>query len=126
MVKRFRTVLLMLLALLWAPVTSHCMFERLDGFDFLSCCTHEEETAEPAHHEEEDCSTDACAVVEEGSYKLQDHDDLLASVTEVSYQARPKRTDTMVGGARPPPDIAVGWQFSHRAAPLIRAPSSLL
>ena len=115
-----------MLALLWAPVTSHCLFERLPGFEFLACCDHEETSAP---HEDEDCSTDACAVVEAGFYKLQDQEDLVVAALELEldvFGTVPKIHDVVVTASQPPPDLAVAWQFAYRAALPVRAPSSLL
>lgn len=112
-----------MLALLWAPVTSHCLFEKLPGFEFLHCATDTEDS---------DCTDDACAVVEAGLYKVQDNGDIvplptltLAFLPDV-FAGEATVKDS--GGepfraARPPPHLAPAWQFSYRAAVPVRAPS---
>jgi hypothetical protein len=112
-----------MLALLWAPITSHCLFERLPGFEFLSCCVHEDASGP---HEDEDCSADACAVVESGFYKLQDHEDLIVAAVELDdFSGQLLIQDVVTTLSRPRPTQSIGWQFSQRAALPIRAPSFL-
>jgi hypothetical protein len=123
-VTRAKALIALMLAVLWLPVTMHCALEGLPGLEFLICCDHAEESAP---HEDDDCETDACAVVESGFYKLQDHDDLLVVFAEIVFGDVSLTADEpRVTASRPPPDVAVGWQFSSRAAPLPRAPSYLL
>lgn len=123
----------MLLALIWAPVTSHCLLERLPGFEFLSCCAHEDAEAS-APHETEDCSEDACAVVEEGFYKLQDNGDpvpkpvtVLVFLLDTALIEAPANGSDPDRARRAPPllILKVSWQFFHRAAVPVRAPSLL-
>ena len=120
---RVKALMALILAVLWLPVTMHCALEGLPGLEFLICCEHED--AGP--HADDDCEADACAVVESGFYKLQDHDDLVVVLTEVVLcDVSLRAGKPIVTASRPPPDFAVGWQFSSRAAPLPRAPSYLL
>ena len=116
-----------MLALLWVPVTSHCLFERLPGLEFLSCCTHPESSSP---HENEDCSDDACAIVEGGGYKLKDNGDVIPKpALEIAFLSL--TSEAMVkdsGGeplraASPPPHLAPAWQFIFRVALPVRAPS---
>lgn len=124
----------MILALLWAPVTSHCLLERLPGFEFLSCCQHDE-SDRTAGHEQEDCSGDSCAVVEDGFYKIQDNGDAVPAPTltiafllEVLSEQRLAANDSsgdVLRAALPPPTLQACWRFSYRAAVPVRAPSFL-
>jgi hypothetical protein len=126
-VRRANVLVAAVMAVLWLPVTMHCALESISGFSFLTCCAHED--AVP--HEDDDCETDACAVVESGFYKIQDHEDLVAASADAEVAA-PFEADVVRRGSgsagMPPPtcDSSVGWQFSSRAAPLPRAPSSLI
>jgi hypothetical protein len=118
----------LILAVLWLPVTMHCSLEGLSGFEFLICCAHDDAAAP---HEDNDCEADACAVVESGFYKLQDHEDLVVASGDVEVidpfdSCVECRRIASAGTPRPRLDLAVGWQFSSRAAPLPRAPSFLL
>jgi len=123
-VRRVKALIALTLAVLWLPVTMHCGLETLPGLEFLVCCTHEDATAP---HEDDDCEADACAVIESGFYKLQDYEQLVAASTEVvvfECQAEPRVI--VVNTTEVPRDLIVAWQFSSRAAPSPRAPSSLL
>ena len=124
---RARQMMGIILALFWLPITSHCLLERLSGLEFLSCCTHE---AEPCDNEEKDCATDACAVVEEGFYKVQDNGDLLPERVFDSSLTLPDifLADTVrrlpdLRLAFSPPDLPAIWRFTTRASLPIRAPS---
>jgi hypothetical protein len=121
--KRFRTALALLLALIWVPVTMHCALEGVPGLEFLICCEHED----AAPHQDDDCEADACAVVESGFYKLQDDEVLVVACSELDvFDYELKDETAVLTASRPPPDLTVGWQFSSRAALLPRAPSYLL
>ena len=118
-----------MLALLWAPITSHCMFERLPGFEFLSCCTHE---ASECTDKEKDCETDSCAVVEDGLYKIQDNGNPLPEPTlAIAFHVLADEATLKDSGreslraARPPPHLAPAWQFFYCTAVPVRAPSLL-
>jgi hypothetical protein len=128
-VTRLRAFFAVALALVWAPVTSHCLFEKLPGFDFLSCCTHNDAAAP---HGDDDCSNDACATVEQGFYKLKDNGDIVPQpglaiaffLDAVALQVTVKDSGgEAVRTARPPPHLAPAWQFFYRAAVPVRAPS---
>ena len=131
LVTRFRTLLVVLLALLWAPVTSHCLLERLPGLDFLSCCPHDPGQCED---KEKDCETDSCAVIEQGLYKLQEHSDLIpkpqtaAAAFLLDFVFSPMRIDSREESVQPmppSPPLSSAWQFIYRAAVPVRAPSLL-
>jgi len=130
-VRRLRNILTVLLAILWLPVTSHCLlFETADGFDLLSCCTHAETPGNTDHHENE-CATDSCAIVESGQYKTSlQRLTIPPFVTQVAFELPAPFTATL------PPiliplqhidgDLASRpgtWQFSARTALPPRAPS---
>ena len=123
-VRHAKAIAALILAVIWLPVTMHCALEAFPGLEFLVCCDHAEESVP---HEDDDCETDACAVVETGFYKLQDHDDLVVVLSEIVLADAVESADrVIIRASQPTPDFAVGWQFSSRAAPLPRAPSCLL
>ena len=67
--RTIKTILTLLLATLWLPITSHCLlFESANGFAALSCCSHAEMADNLGHHEDE-CATDSCSIVEDAQYK---------------------------------------------------------
>jgi len=121
-----RTTLTVLLALIWLPLTSHCLlFESAANFEFLSCCTHEDT---PSHHD--DCATDACATIESAKYKSSLQRIIIAppdhrvafelppplDIKPASAQTATQRHDTIIR-------LLVTWQFSARTALPPRAPS---
>ncbi len=130
-VRTLKTMLTLLLAILWLPVSSHCLFlEITSGFESLSCCTHADNKDKTAHHED-DCATDSCAVVEGAQYKssiqrvtvppLDMHvafelPPLLVTTLESAAIAAHQTDDALV-------QLPVAWQFSFRTAAPPRAPS---
>lgn len=131
-VRRLRTVVSLLLALMWLPATVHCRLESLPGFDFLTCCTHTDADQSTSHHEG-DCQTDGCATVEAGLYKHEDLDNtpvkpmVAVSLLPVLLEELQARVPTSTGIRSPaPPELCCNWQFSYRAALPPRAPSFVL
>ena len=117
------------LALLWVPITSHCQLEAIPSLTaLLACCDHEETTAP---HEDEDCEQDACASVESGDYRTQEHDPLLVSPDRISVEisavvielkSLPDEVSLGILTTAPPERHHV-WQFAFRTALPVRAPS---
>ena len=120
-------MLIVLLALSWAPITAHCGLERLEALAFLTCCTHDD----AAPHEDDDCETDGCAVVEAGLYKIEN--DFVPSINpspsnpaflHARVLPHPSRNlPKVLEACRIPLLISASWQFLSRAALPIRAPS---
>jgi len=129
--RTIKTTLTVLLAIIWLPVSSHCLLvESVAAFEFLACCTHSDQ-AEPAEHHEADCATDVCSDIETAKYK--------SSVSRIDVPAR----ETRICFAPPPlleahplsttvdpcpahtdhSKLLVTWQFSSRTALPARAPS---
>jgi hypothetical protein len=121
-VRRAKALLALTLAVLWLPVTMHCALESVPGLDFLICCGHEGATP----HEDDDCGADACATVEAGFYKLQDHDDLITDFTGIDLWDGQITANHSVASLSHPARDVVGWQFASRTALLPRAPTILL
>ena len=131
-----RTILILLLAALWAPVSIHCQLEQLPALEFLSCCSHD--AAEDSHSgkgcAEDDCATDACSVVESGFYKIEDHGVLVApagfnlSTTpawlEPLLPAESSSASASLPESQHLPSHVRPWQFSTRTALPARAPDS--
>ena len=120
-----------LLAILWVPLSIHCELERLSVLEFLSCCPHE---PSPGHADADcagdECAGDVCAVVESGLYKNEDRPALVVSpelnVFEPALSERFLSVDVSPSVSFPefPPGHLMPWQFSLRAAPSPRAPSA--
>ena len=128
---KIRALLTILLAIIWLPVSSHCLvLEVSSGLESLSCCTHTE-AQEAAPHSEDDCATDACSMIEGAKYKssiqrvtvpplgmhvLFELPPLLANAP-TCYAGSPHQSDDTL--ARLPR----AWQFATRTALPPRAPS---
>jgi hypothetical protein len=129
-VNRLKTILTLLLALFWLPVTMHCGLESLPGIEFLSCCPHDDAASQPAPaHQDNDCETDACATVESGLYKQEDSTQsvsvpLLALAAWMWAAELPAdSTPDFSPASSAPPELPRRWQFSYRTALPPRAPS---
>ena len=128
-VRIVKTVLIVLLALLWLGASNHCKLEEIPGFGFLTWCTHDD----TAPHQDDDCETDGCATFENQLYKTEN--------AQVSAAAPPLLFATFLSpllaelspsapASHDLPDAAPMvltrvWQFSYRTALPPRAPSLL-
>jgi hypothetical protein len=122
-------MLALLLALVWAPLMSHCVLETVPGFEFLRCDASSQASSPDADH----CSDTGCCSVENGDCHPPSLQPLLplpllvllplvvpaeAEVCLPSQNSLPVPTP-------PPPDLASAWQFMFRTALPARAPSSV-
>ena len=118
-------MLFLVLALAWAPITWHCNLEVLSVLDFLACCAHDEESAP---HQDNDCESDSCAVVESGNYKTQEEQVFVAPPQVAAWLAQQVSTERgdeisqRILAATPPEELQI-WQFVLRTALPVRAPS---
>lgn len=121
-----RTIALLFLAL-WLPVSMHCSLEAIPGFNLLDWCC--DTAAQPSA--KDDCNQDNCAEIEAGLYRVEDNPTLmpklavvLARVSPFELLQLPAPTGAVfLASVLPPPELAVTWQFSRRAALPVRAPS---
>lgn len=124
-----KTVLIVLLALVWAAASNHCKLEQIPGLEFLSCCVHED----TGPHEDDDCATDGCATFENQLYKTETaRVSVAAPVLLFTAFLSPLWVELSppVPVNHVPPDAAPTvlprvWQFSYRTALPPRAPSLL-
>lgn len=115
------------LVALWPVLTSHCQLEAIASLGFLVCCEHDD--AIP--HQDSDCDTDGCAVIEGGFYKIEEDDVMVASPEEAlgmvpkRLPTAPTATESVCFSANTavPPELPSSWQFSFRAALPPRAPT---
>ena len=125
--KCLKTILVLALVALWVPATLHCKLEELPGLQFLACCDHKDN----APHQDDDCRTDSCAMVEGGLYKTSNPKVTIPApasmiVFDLTSVAAAGATSSLhhfqffTGGS---PELPVTWQFSLRAALPPRAPS---
>jgi len=73
-----RTWLVVLLALLWAPLEVHCQIEVVSGWEFLSCAS--ENT--PAKHSNSHCGDSTCCAWESAQYQLPNSQILVCPVLQ--------------------------------------------
>jgi len=120
-VRRLKTILAMTLLVLWMPATSFCLMENAgwltknDG-----CCDSQSSEMAP------------CCALASAIYKMDDSRSGTAptpaklplvdsAVVDLSLQPLVCAVECGVS----PPELAASWQFSSRAAPAPRAPSSV-
>ena len=124
-----KTIWVVALALLWVPITSHCQLEAIPSLTaLLACCDHEDASAP---HEDQDCEQDACASVESGDYRTQEHEPLLVSPDHISIEVAAVvvelsslKDEVSLGIlTTAPPEQHHIWQFAFRTALPVRAPS---
>ncbi len=128
-VRLLKTILALLLALSWVPLSLHCQIEAMPGWEFLSCESGEEEHSAP--HQSSDCEDDFCQIIESGLYKTEEKAPLLCSVNLLPPGVEPSIAISMQApdpGLSPvanpsPPVLANTWQFTFRTALPPRAPS---
>jgi len=128
---KIRAVLTLLLAILWLPVSAHCrLLEATSGLESLSCCTHPQ-AQEESPHNEDDCATDACSVVENAKYKSSFQRVTVPPLdTLLVFQLPPTLeiilTSSAISRHQPEDSLALlpaAWQFAARTALPPRAPS---
>jgi hypothetical protein len=125
-VSKFTKIVALTVLALWGLAAMHCKLEALPGFDFLkSCCFVDSAPSSP-----EDCESDGCGAVEDGSYRSEEQTAsapqpflIFALLSLVIEAPIPEFQACSSVSSRPPPDLPCGWQFSFRTALPPRAPS---
>ncbi len=115
-----------LLALvLYGLASMHCALEGVPGFDFLKSCCFVDSGAGNS----KDCESDQC-VVEKGDYRAEELTVsaaqpllLLALLSPVIEVSPPEPQVASVIASESPPELPKVWQFCHRTALPVRAPS---
>jgi hypothetical protein len=123
-----KTVLILLLTLLWAAASNHCKLEQIPSLTFLACTDH----AEDAPTEDRGCETDGCSF-EVQLYKTENAQASAPSPTFLFTFFLSPLVDELSASAAAShflPDAAPVvltrvWQFSYRTALPPRAPSIL-
>jgi hypothetical protein len=117
-----RAVGMSLLAL-WLPAALHCKLENVRGLEFLRCASDTPTSS--------DCEGDSCQVVESGSYKIPENNQIVALPLffEVVSHTSALVSDSLIQDIclrpplTPPPELPKSWQFISRTALPVRAPS---
>jgi hypothetical protein len=118
-VKRLLNLFGIFLALAWVPITSHCAWEDLPGFQLFQCATDAQQDS--------DCEGDACVQVETASYKVSETQTYVpvppfTVVDQISLLEMLPAQQPLPATAAPP-QIPRSWQFSFRTALPPRASS---
>ncbi len=126
-----KTTLVILLALVWVPLNSHCLLASVPGFEFLIC---KADQTEEGRSTSTPCNDEGCCSVESAKYfsawkpvTVPPETDTLAALPP----ARRWAFDTLLPQVRSlgpwpntsPPVIPACWQFALRTALPVRAPS---
>jgi len=121
-------VMAVVLALLWVPVTSHCLLEEAGLIHHNACC----QSSLGEDHSHGHDAADGCCQVESRQLAAQKHDVLKAVVLVTFLTASVFSTvdqpvvSSILGEGVAPPELSPTWQFVSRAAVSPRAPSVLL
>lgn len=122
--------MVLLVALAWVLLTSHCRIEALPGFEFLRCATDVHEPVE-SENGGDPCEDAGCCSMESAQYHAPRQQELtpilgLAMVPVenpgVADQSLPQEVSLGILTASPP-GLPGPWQFCHRAALPPRPPS---
>lgn len=126
-----RQFLVLLLALLWVPLTAHCRIASLPGLEFLRCAEEPGQHHDNGKASDEDCG---CCIQEHGKYGCsrwedpvtRQSGDLVASFVGPAPGAPlpPPAGDGVLTAAPPSPPGEPSWAFTRRLALPVRAPSS--
>jgi len=125
-VRLAKTVLIVLLAFAWLPLSAHCKIETIPGLKWLACQPAGSAQSSPSSH----CGTGCCSV-ESASYSAPAnqsiHSDLnfvLLFVNVLAELTVDRPIELVVGpSSDPPPELLTTWQFVSRTALPARAPS---
>ncbi|MBL9138881.1 MAG: hypothetical protein JNK85_23635 [Verrucomicrobiales bacterium] len=133
-----------MLALVWVPLMSHCRLAAVDGMEFLQCAGHNDSDdhgpgaldGREAHPHDADHpgENDGCCSVEGAQFLTRDASDdlwLVASTGEVcqlsvAFAPRIQVSGHPSGrgiGIGPPPELNPSWRFLLRVSLPSRAPS---
>lgn len=122
----------MLLAIIWLPVTSHCLlFESGENPGLLPCCNHAQNLATEDNHHENECATDSCSIIEGAQYKSSlQRQTVPPFVAQIIFELSPPLPlippQTLIGSTEIVSrleSLPGSWRFSTRTALPPRAPS---
>jgi hypothetical protein len=119
--------MVLLLALAWVPLMSHCKLESVPGLEFLACLSDGDSHGEQSS----DCDDTGCCSAEKSLYKtekshlaLPSPDFLPPSSAPVADLANAFLYEASVGIlTAAPPELTKTWHFISRTASPPRAPS---
>jgi len=112
---------MVVMLVLWLPVTLHCQLETIPGLEFVRCASDTPERS--------DCGDDGCCAVEKSQYKSEQHRQTIPDFLPISSAPLLNEATTLPVGAglgiltAAPPELLKTWQFAFRTASPPRAPS---
>lgn len=124
-VRWIKNVFILLLALAWAPMTSHCSLEKIPGLEFLACKGSASTSDSKSHCEGSTC----CAFENSGDRTLSSKvscppPPLIAFIcNSLLLHEASLRDELFVAVITSPPELSVSWLFISRTALPVRAPS---
>lgn len=119
--KCLRSLVAMVMLLVWLPAQGHCLLERTGWIWGDDCCSETESNAP--------CSAKPCCNLDSPTYKLSNHRATFVVPDPIEVFLPPVVDQTAVLLAHTrfptvgPPELPVRWQFVYRAALPVRAPS---
>ena len=122
--RRVKQLFVLLFLALWVPATGHCQWENVLTLE--TACGEHATTSEPSR----DCCTSNCKALENGFIKSNPQtgaDINVAILAAVFLLLEPPQTAVAPGEhiTSAPPELSPRWQFVHRTALPVRAPSLL-
>jgi hypothetical protein len=131
-VRRLQNIIVIVLLLLWGPVTVHCGLEMDGLFGLLP--THAATSPDPHASAPPDNDPDGCAAIENGHFEsLLSWFTLAAPIEQVSTiwlelsEPFPAAAENPapVPDSSPPLELQPSWAFQRRAALPARAPNAI-
>ena len=125
--RRIKPFLMLVLALLWVPLTSHCRIESVPGFEFLRCSANDHGSSQGT----DACEQNGCCAIEDANYQAPRQQEITPIVVVATLrtamfdpleQSPPAPVSVGILPA-PPPELPTCWLFSLRTALPVRAPS---
>jgi hypothetical protein len=126
-VRTLRTWIVVLLAIAWVPLASHCRIEAVPGFEFFRCSAD----AQTSDQGGDPCKDSGCCTVESAKYQSPRQQEIIpinlvailpADNFRILEQSLPADISLGILTAAPP-ELSASWQFSLRTALPVRAPS---
>lgn len=128
-----RRILVLMLALLWVPLTAHCRIASVPGLEFLRCSSDQDHHDGKGKSSDEDCG---CCVQEHGKYSSSRWEkhipefqaDLIAdsALPDAWCELAREESEGVLTAAPPPPPLDSCWVFTLRLALPVRAPSAVV
>jgi len=126
-VRFLKNIFVVLVAVVWLPLTMHCQLEPLPGLEFLICQPDRDSQGKQSS----DCGNTGCCSAEKSHYKTEQHRRTLQppNLLQLSFAPVLDLANALSDAASfeafsvAPPEFPKRWQFVFRTASPPRAPS---